>query len=109
METGVTFERCLDIQALSRETRDLIALTIRCFTLQGYYINTQIEDTEEGQAQCDQIYKNSKLPHLNTELFRKKAKIKAKKYDSGLINKDHWKYPLVDVLLEMDFIKHDLN
>ena len=33
METGVTFERCLEIQALSRETRDLIALTIRCFTL----------------------------------------------------------------------------
>ena len=33
METGVTFERCLDIQALSRETRDLIALTIRCFTM----------------------------------------------------------------------------
>lgn len=31
METGVTFERCLDIQALSRETRDLIALTIQTF------------------------------------------------------------------------------
>lgn len=58
---------------------------------------------------CDQRYKNSKYPHLNTEIFRKKAKVKASKYDSGLDNKDHWKYPLVDVLLEMDFIKHDLN
>lgn len=46
---------------------------------------------------------------MNTELFRKKAKVKASKYDSGLDNKDHWKYPQVDVLLEMDFIKHDLN
>lgn len=47
MESGVTFERCLDIQALSRETRDLIALTLRCFTMQGYFLNTHIENTEE--------------------------------------------------------------
>ena len=72
-------------------------------------MNSQIENTEEDQTLCDQVYKASKQPHLNTEAFRKKAKIKASKYDSGLDNKDHWKYPTVDVLLEMDFVKHDLN
>ena len=47
METGITFERCLDIEAMSRETRDLIALTIRCFAMQGYFMSAQIENTEE--------------------------------------------------------------
>ena len=72
-------------------------------------MNTLIENTEEDQGPCDQVYKKSKYQHLNTDLFQKKAKVKASKYDSGLDNKDHWKYPQVDVLLEMEFIKHDLN
>ena len=109
MLDNTTFELRIDIVAPSREMRDLIFLVLRSFSVQSYFLGAQIENLEEDQGHCDKVFKESKFPHLNTESFSKKAKVKASKYDSGLDNKDHWKYPLVDVLLEMDYVKHDLN
>ena len=34
--------RCLEMKATSRQTRDIIALLIRCFSAQTYFINSKI-------------------------------------------------------------------
>ena len=36
------FDRCLEIRALSRQSRDLIALAIKCFSAHTYFINSKI-------------------------------------------------------------------
>ena len=36
------FDRCIELKALSRLSRDLIALTIKCFSAHTYYINSKI-------------------------------------------------------------------
>ena len=56
------FEKKLDLRTLSRESRDLICLTIRSFAAQSYFINTKIINLVEDQQQCDMVVKNSKYP-----------------------------------------------
>jgi hypothetical protein len=36
------FEKMLEIRTLSRESRDLISLTLKCFSAQNYFINSKI-------------------------------------------------------------------
>lgn len=36
------FDKCLEIRALSRQSRDLIALAIKCFSAHTYYVNSKI-------------------------------------------------------------------
>ena len=43
------FEKKLDLRTLSRESRDLICLTIRSFAAQSYFINTKIINLVEDQ------------------------------------------------------------
>ena len=44
------FEKKLDLRCLSRESRDLICLTIRSFAAQSYFINTKIINLVEDQT-----------------------------------------------------------
>jgi copper oxidase (laccase) domain-containing protein len=36
------FNKCIELRALSRQSRDLIALLIKCFSAQTYFINSKI-------------------------------------------------------------------
>lgn len=36
------FNKCIEMRALSRQSRDLIALTIKCFSAHTYFINSKI-------------------------------------------------------------------
>jgi hypothetical protein len=36
------FNKCIELKALSRQSRDLIALAIKCFSAHTYYINSKI-------------------------------------------------------------------
>lgn len=88
------FEKKLDLRTLSRESRDLICLTIKCFAAQSYFINSKIIDMVEDQQKCRAIKQQSKYPS-------------AFGLSASQISDDN--YRLSDVLLEMEFLKHDLN
>ena len=49
------FEKKLDLRTLSRESRDLISLTIKCFAAQSYFINSKIIDMVEDHQKCRAI------------------------------------------------------
>jgi hypothetical protein len=36
------FNKCIELKALSRQSRDLIALLIKCFSAQTYFVNSRI-------------------------------------------------------------------
>lgn len=44
------FDRKLELKALSRESRDLISLILRCFSAQNYFINSKIINAVEDHA-----------------------------------------------------------
>ena len=88
-------EKKLDLRTLSRESRDLICLTIKCFAAQSYFINSKVINRVEDQEECLRIWKTSKYPSP----FGQNASVQMS--DST--------YQLSDVLLEMEFLKHDLN
>ncbi len=39
------FNKCIEMEALTRESRDLIALSLKCFSAHTYYINSKIIST----------------------------------------------------------------
>jgi hypothetical protein len=86
----------LDLRTLSRETRDLICLTIKSFAAQSYFINSKVINHVEDQDQCEVITSNSIYP---SKWFGTKSQKE---------KEDH-EYQLSDVLLELEFVKHDLN
>lgn len=86
----------LDLRTLSRESRDLICLTIKSFAAQSYFINSKVMNHIEDQDQCEVITRNSQYP---SNWFGTKSKAE----------KDEHQYQLSDVLLELEFVKHDLN
>lgn len=53
------FERKLEIRTLSRESRDLISLTLKCFSAQNYFINSRIINLVEDQELCSMLLSNS--------------------------------------------------
>jgi preprotein translocase subunit YajC len=90
------FDKQLDIRTLSRESRDLISLTLKCFSAQNYFINSRIINLIEDQELCNMLMTNTKVP-TSSGLFQKIQKIKNQTYIQS------------DVLLELEFVKHDLN
>jgi hypothetical protein len=42
IDARYNFDKCIEIRALSRQSRDLIALAIKCFSAHTYYINSKI-------------------------------------------------------------------
>ena len=42
MEAKYEFNKCIEMRALSRQSRDLIALAIKCFSAHTYFINSKI-------------------------------------------------------------------
>jgi hypothetical protein len=54
--------RKLDLRTLSRESRDLICLTIKSFAAQSYFINSKVMNNIEDQDQCEVITRNSQYP-----------------------------------------------
>ena len=85
------FEKRLELKTLSRESRDLICLTSKCFAAQQYFLNSKIINLVEDQNLCALIVGNSK-------------------YQSNFNSKNQTQqYTLSDVMLELEFVKHDLN
>ena len=41
-EGDYSFNQCLELKALTRQSRDLIALAIKCFSAHTYYVNSRI-------------------------------------------------------------------
>ena len=56
----------------------------------------------EDQDQCDVIIKNSKYPSSYMNFLSNTG-------EKGEFNFQNNKYQLSDVLLELEFVKHDLN
>lgn len=97
---------------MSRESRDLISLTIKCFAAQSYFINSKIINTVEDQDQCEVIAQNSQYPSLHSAGFKDKqnsASQKKERHEANLDSSQNRVYQTSDVLLEMEFVKHDLN
>jgi hypothetical protein len=76
------FNRCIELRALSRQSRDLIALLIKCFSAQTYFVNSRIianvqEDdfmnTDENSAQPTATFQVSdvlmELEFIKRELY----------------------------------------
>lgn len=42
MDAKYEFNKCIELRALSRQSRDLIALLIKCFSAQTYFVNSRI-------------------------------------------------------------------
>lgn len=42
VEAKYEFNKCIEMRALSRQSRDLIALAIKCFSAHTYFINSKI-------------------------------------------------------------------
>ena len=51
VNASYTINRCLEMRAVNRQARDIIALLIRCFSAQTYFINSKIISsvTEEDE------------------------------------------------------------
>ena len=49
------FNKCIELRALSRQSRDLIALLIKCFSAQTYFINSKIiANVQEEDGNTDE-------------------------------------------------------
>ena len=91
------FDKKLELKALSRESRDLISLVLKCFSAQNYFINSKIVNAVEDHEFSASIVKHSKFPSRSGLL-------------SGFNNPPtSTPYVMSDVLLELEFVKHDLN
>lgn len=88
-EKGLNFN--LDLRALSRQSRDLIALSIRCFSALNYYKNSQIINTlnkdEEG-LEDSPLKKSKKDKDAITELLMELDFIKRELYEQINVNKE---------------------
>lgn len=76
------FNKCIELRALSRQSRDLIALLIKCFSAQTYFVNSRIianvsdddfANTDEASAAVTPTYQVSEvlmeLEFIKRELY----------------------------------------
>lgn len=88
-EKGLNFS--LDLRALSRQSRDLIALSIRCFSALNYFKHSKVisslnkDEETEGDSPSK---KNSKEKDTITELLMELDFIKRELYEQIGINKE---------------------
>ena len=63
LDAHYNFNKCIQLKALSRQSRDLIALAIKCFSAHTYYINSKIisEVNSEDPKRSDEAPSVSQL------------------------------------------------
>jgi hypothetical protein len=88
-EKGLNFS--LDLRALSRQSRDLIALSIRCFSALNYFKNSKVINTlnrdEEG-LEDSPLKKSKKEKDAITELLMEVDFVKRELYEQISVNKE---------------------
>ena len=87
-EKGLNFS--LDLRALSRQSRDLIALSIRCFSALNYYKNSQIINTlskDEDGLEDSPLKKSKKDKDTVTQLLMEVDFVKRELYEQINVNK----------------------
>lgn len=88
-EKGLNFS--LDLRALSRQSRDLIALSIRCFSALNYFKNSKIINTlnqdEEGLDDSP-LKKSKKEKDAITELLMELDFVKRELYEQINVNRE---------------------
>lgn len=88
-EKGLNFS--LDLRALSRQSRDLIALSIRCFSALNYFKNSKIINTlnqdEEG-LDGSPLKKSKKEKDAITELLMELDFVKRELYEQINVNRE---------------------
>ncbi len=77
------FDKCIELKALSRQSRDLIALAIKSFSAHTYYINSKI---------ISDVRNSSFMVQINTS---------EKREQQGETN-------VSELLLELEFVKREL-
>ena len=50
------FNKCIQLKALSRQSRDLIALAMKCFSAQTYFLNSKLIDSLPMPTRKEQIF-----------------------------------------------------
>lgn len=88
-EKGLNFS--LDLRALSRQSRDLIALSIRCFSALNYIKNSKVINTlnkEEEDLEGSPLKKSQKDKDAITELLMEVEFIKRELYEQIGINQE---------------------
>lgn len=88
-ERGLNFS--LDLRALSRQSRDLIALSIRCFSALNYFKNSKIINTlnrEEEGLDDSPLKKSKKEKDAITELLMELDFVKRELYEQINVNKE---------------------
>jgi len=99
------FKTKLEVRTLSRESRDLISLTIKCFSAQSYFINSKIINLAEDHDLCKLISGNSKFPSKSGVISTSQLPAAV----AGNLPIKKQQYVLSDVMLELEFVKHDLD
>ena len=74
-------------------------------------MNSKIINTVEDQDQCELIAKNSQYPEHNSLGFREKQNRNTRKdrHEANLDTLQNRVFKSSDILLELEFVKHDLN
>jgi hypothetical protein len=88
-EKGLNFS--LDLRALSRQSRDLIALSIRCFSALNYFKNSKIINTlnrDEDGLEDSPLKKSKKEKDAITELLMELDFVKRELYEQITVNQE---------------------
>mmetsp|Transcript_23192 Transcript_23192/g.17620 ORF Transcript_23192/g.17620 Transcript_23192/m.17620 type:complete len:209 (+) Transcript_23192:489-1115(+) len=94
------FNKCIQMKALSRQSRDLIALAIKCFSAHTYYVNSKIISNLNQEAKGAKVAQESTVSSVLLELeFVKRELYNQIKVVKGL---ETDKQKLKEDLIEME-------
>lgn len=97
IEAKYEFNKCIEMRALSRQSRDLIALAIKCFSAHTYFINSKIisnlnkdSKTEESKGNLETTISAVllELEFVKRELYNQIGVVKCLDEEKGKLKED---------------------